>query len=43
MLAKAVSGLRDELVVLWKEANELNLIFNSIYKKTKNKQKNYTN
>ena len=39
ILAKAIPELRDEIIVLWKEANELNLIFNSIYKKVKNKKK----
>ncbi|MDP2684000.1 MAG: four helix bundle protein [bacterium] len=40
MIAVAVPELTPEARVLWKEAKELNLIFNSIYKKTKNKQKN---
>jgi four helix bundle protein len=35
MLAKAVPELRDEIAKLWLEAKELNLIFNSIYKKFK--------
>lgn len=38
ILAKAEPELRDEIVVLWKEARELNLIFNSIYKKVRDKQ-----
>jgi four helix bundle protein len=37
MLAKAVPDLRGEIVILWKEAQELNMIFNSIYKKVKQK------
>ena len=39
ILAKALPELRDEIVVLWKEAQELNLIFNSIYKKVREKQR----
>ena len=39
MLAKATPELRDEIIPLWKEAKELNLIFNSIYKKVKDKNK----
>ncbi len=35
MLAKAVPKFRDEIVGLWTEAKELNLIFNSIYIKVK--------
>ena len=38
ILAKAVPEQREEIVVLWKEAQELNMIFNSIYKKVKQKQ-----
>jgi len=34
----AVPELRNSARELWKEANELNLIFNSIYRKTKEKQ-----
>lgn len=33
MLARAVPGLKEEIKSLWQEAKELNLIFNSIYKK----------
>jgi len=33
MLATAVPGLREKIKQLWLEAKELNLIFNSIYKK----------
>jgi four helix bundle protein len=35
MIVKAVSKLKDEAKPLWQEAKELNLIFNSIYKKVK--------
>lgn len=37
MIAKAVPELKDEAKRLWKEANELNLIFTSIVKKSKQK------
>ncbi len=38
MISKAVPQLKDEAKVLWKEANELNLIFSSIViKSRKNK------
>jgi four helix bundle protein len=40
MLAKAVPDFREEIIKLWKEAKELNLIFNSIYKKIKFKDDN---
>lgn len=33
MLAKAVPQFREEIVEHWKEAKELNLIFNSIFQK----------
>lgn len=36
MIAKAVPECSDECRKLWREANELNLIFISIIKKTKN-------
>ena len=36
MIVVAVSSLRDEARPLWQEAKELNLIFNSIYKKVNN-------
>ncbi len=39
ILAKAIPELKDEIIVLWKEASELNLIFNTIYKKVKNKNR----
>lgn len=35
MIAVAVSGIEKEAKSLWKEAKELNLIFNSIYRKVK--------
>jgi four helix bundle protein len=35
MIVKAVPELTDEAKLLWQEAKELNLIFNSIYKKVK--------
>ena len=34
MLAMAVPDLKGEIKTSWQEAKELNLIFNSIYKKT---------
>lgn len=37
MLAIAVPELTEEARVLWQEAKELNLIFNSIYRKIKKK------
>jgi len=37
MIATAVPGLVKEARILWKEAKELNLIFNSIYSKVKKK------
>lgn len=33
MISVAVSELKQETIPLWQEAKELNLIFNSIYKK----------
>ena len=33
MIAKGNPNLRDKIIELWQEAKELNLIFNSIYKK----------
>lgn len=38
MIAAAHPELADEARVLWKEARELNLIFNSIYNKVKGKR-----
>lgn len=38
MIAIAVPELKEEARLLWQEAKELNLIFNSIYKKVKNKK-----
>ena len=35
MISKAVQHLKDEAKILWKEANELNLIFSSIVIKSK--------
>ncbi len=35
MMVIAVPELKDEAGLLWQEAKELNLIFNSIYKKVK--------
>lgn len=37
MMVVAVPELKEEARVLWQEAKELNLIFNSIYRKTKTK------
>ncbi len=37
MIASAVPELKPEIKVLWLEAQELNLIFNSIYKKVRSK------
>ena len=37
MIAVSEPNLKDEARILWKEANELNLIFCSIIKKTKQK------
>jgi four helix bundle protein len=37
MIAKAIPSLRNDSRELWKEANELNLIFSSIINKSKNK------
>ncbi|OGY80578.1 MAG: four helix bundle protein [Candidatus Jacksonbacteria bacterium RIFOXYD2_FULL_43_21] len=39
MIASAVPERKKEARDLWREANELNLIFNAIYKKVKNKNK----
>jgi len=39
MIAKAVSELNSEARKLWKEANELQLIFISIVKKSRSRQK----
>jgi len=39
MIVVAVPKLKDEARILWQEAKELNLIFNSIVKKIKNKNK----
>ena len=39
MTARAVPEVKDESKRLWKEANELNLIFSSIVNKSKNKIK----
>lgn len=38
MVSVAVPELKGEARVLWKEANELNLIFNAIIKKIKGKK-----
>lgn len=38
MIAKAAPELRDEAKRLWKEANELNLIFTTIVKKSRKKK-----
>jgi hypothetical protein len=35
MIAKAVPELKDEAKILWKESNELQLIFISIVKKSR--------
>jgi len=39
MVVKTVPNLREKAKVLWQEAKELNLIFNSIINKIKNKGK----
>lgn len=39
MIVVAIPELASEARILWKEAKELNLIFNSIYNKVKNKKK----
>ena len=36
MFASACPDQKEKLRLLWQEANELNLIFNSIYRKVKN-------
>jgi len=35
MIAAAIPELKDEARPLWQEAKELNLIFNSIYRRVK--------
>jgi len=37
MIIKAEPDLQEEAKILWQEAKELNLIFNSIINKIKNK------
>ena len=37
MISVAVPELKDEAIILWKEANELNLIFSSIIIKSRKK------
>jgi len=39
MVAVDTPDLKEEAKVLWKEANELNLIFNAIVRKIRDKQK----
>ncbi len=39
MIVVAASELKDEARTLWKEANELNLIFNAITRKINDKKK----
>lgn len=39
MMARAIPEIKDESKRLWKEANELNLIFSSIVNKSRNKIK----
>ncbi|MDO8564463.1 MAG: four helix bundle protein [bacterium] len=39
MIAVAVPELKDEARILWQEAHELNLIFNAIIKKIRDKKK----
>lgn len=39
MIAIAVPELKDEARILWQEAHELNLIFNAIIKKIRDKKK----
>lgn len=39
MIAKAIPERKEEIRKYWKEANELNLIFSSIIRKTKSKTK----
>lgn len=43
MLAIAVPELKEEARVLWQEAHELNLIFNAIIKKIRDKRKENEN
>ena len=38
MVARAVPDLKDEAKILWKETNELNLIFSSIINKSRMKE-----
>jgi hypothetical protein len=38
MISKAVPQQKDEAKVLWKEANEINLIFSSIVIKSRKKK-----
>jgi hypothetical protein len=40
MIVKAVPELKEEAKRLWNEANELNLIFTSIIKKTHSAKRN---
>jgi len=39
MISIAVPELKDEAIILWREANELNLIFSSIVNKSRQKNK----
>jgi len=39
MVSIAVPELKDEAIILWREANELNLIFSSIVNKSRQKNK----
>ena len=38
MISIAVPELKDEAIILWREANELNLIFSSIVNKSRKKK-----
>lgn len=40
MIVKAIPNLREEAKILWQEAKELNLIFNSIINKIRSKKVN---
>jgi hypothetical protein len=42
MIAAANPSMKDEVIVLWREATEINLIFNAIFRKVKLKSKKET-
>lgn len=39
MVAKVIPNLKEEIIILWQEAKELNLIFNSIINKIRAKNR----